>query len=61
MRFTGDTTKHVNAQLFAWDAYEKGVDVHPLGEPTKLELLQKDYEGKKDEFKEKGKQSILEK
>jgi pre-mRNA-processing factor SLU7 len=51
----------VNAQLFAWDAYEKGVDVHPLGEPTKLELLQKDYEGKKDEFKEKGKQSILEK
>ncbi|CAH0552898.1 unnamed protein product [Brassicogethes aeneus] len=61
VRFTGDTTKHLNAQLFAWDAYEKGVDVHLLAEPTKLELLQKEYEQKKEQFKGKIQNNILEK
>lgn len=60
VRFTGDTRKHAKAQLFAWEAYEKGVDVHLLAEPTKLELLQKDYEQKKEEFKHKGQMSVLE-
>jgi pre-mRNA-processing factor SLU7 len=61
VRFTGDTTKHASAQLFAWEAYERGVDVHLLAEPTKLELLQKEYEKKKDQFKSKVQGSILEK
>lgn len=61
VRFTGDTRKHAKAQLFAWEAYEKGVDVHLLAEPTKLELLQKDYEQKKDEFKYQGQQDVLQK
>ncbi|XP_019864689.2 pre-mRNA-splicing factor Slu7 [Aethina tumida] len=61
VRFTGDTTKHATAQLFAWEAYEKGVDVHLLAEPTKLELLQKEYEQKKDQFKGKIQDNILEK
>lgn len=51
VRFSGDTTKHATAQLFAWEAHGKGVDVHLLAEPTKLELLQKEYEKKKEEFK----------
>lgn len=51
MRFTGDTTKHTTAQLFAWEAHGKGVDVHLLAEPTKLELLQKEYDKKKEQFK----------
>lgn len=59
VRFTGDTQKHSTAQLFAWEAYEKGVDVHLLAEPTKLELLQKDYEQKKDEFKHRVQQNVL--
>ncbi|XP_044258037.1 pre-mRNA-splicing factor Slu7 [Tribolium madens] len=61
VKFTGDTTKHASAQLFAWEAYEKGVDVHLLAEPTKLELLQKEYEKKKEQFKSKVQGSILEK
>jgi len=61
VRFTGDTMRHGKAQLFAWEAYEKGVDVHPLGEPTKLEVLQKEYEKKKEEFKLKGKEHIIDK
>ena len=51
VRFSGDTTKHSQAQLFAWEAHGKGVDVHLLAEPTKLELLQKEYDKKKEQFK----------
>lgn len=60
VRFTGDTQKHSVAQLFAWEAYEKGVDVHLLAEPTKLEMLQKEYEKKKDQFKSQAQGSVLE-
>ncbi|XP_018328374.1 pre-mRNA-splicing factor Slu7 [Agrilus planipennis] len=60
VRFTGDTTKHAKAQIFAWEAHEKGVDIHLLAEPTKLELLQKEYEEKKQEFKSKVQESVLE-
>ncbi|XP_049780762.1 pre-mRNA-splicing factor Slu7 [Schistocerca cancellata] len=61
VRFTGDTQKHSVAQLFAWEAYEKGVDVHLLAEPTKLEMLQHEYEKKKEQFKSQAQGSILEK
>ncbi|CAH0391152.1 unnamed protein product [Bemisia tabaci] len=61
VRFSGDTRKHATAQLFAWDAHEKGVDVHLLAEPTKLEKLRTEYEAKKDEFKHQIQKSVLEK
>uniref|UniRef100_A0A1I8MTI7 Pre-mRNA-splicing factor SLU7 n=1 Tax=Musca domestica TaxID=7370 RepID=A0A1I8MTI7_MUSDO len=61
VRFSGDTTKHATAQLFAWEAHGKGVDVHLLAEPTKLELLQKEYEKKKEQFKSSTKDHIVEK
>lgn len=60
VRFSGDTRKHARAQLFAWEAYEKGVDVHLLAEPTKLELLQHEYEEKKEEFKHRVQENIIE-
>lgn len=60
IRFSGDTQKHANAQLFAWDAHEKGVDVHLLAEPTKLELLKQEYDKKRDELKDKARDSIIE-
>lgn len=61
MRFSGDTQKHSKAQVFAWEAYEKGVDVHLLAEPTKLELLQKEYDKKKEQFKSLVQDTVLEK
>lgn len=61
VRFTGDTVTQAKAQLFAWDAYEKGVDVSLQAEPTKLELLQKQFVEKKDEFKKKVSDDLLEK
>ncbi|XP_063887096.1 pre-mRNA-splicing factor SLU7-like [Scylla paramamosain] len=61
VRFTGDTVTQAKAQLFAWDAYEKGVDVSLQAEPTKLELLQKQFVEKKEEFKKKVSDDLLEK
>lgn len=59
VRFSGDTQQHANAQLFAWEAHEKGVDVHLLAEPTKLELLKQEYDKKRDELKDKARESII--
>lgn len=47
--------------VFAWEAYEKGSDVHLQADPTKLEVLCKSFKVKKEDFKEEQKKSILEK
>lgn len=60
VRYSGDIQKHAQAQLFAWEAHGKGVDVHVLAEPTKLELLQQEYEKKKDQFKDASKNKVVE-
>ncbi|XP_022080625.1 pre-mRNA-splicing factor SLU7-like [Acanthaster planci] len=60
VRATGDTKEMAKAQLFAWEASDKGTDVHLQAEPTKLELLHKEFKVKKDDFKQNQKGSILE-
>lgn len=61
VRISGDTVEHAKSQMFAWEAGAKGLDVHALAEPTKLEALKKEYTTKKDTFKETAKNSILDK
>ncbi|XP_054717231.1 pre-mRNA-splicing factor SLU7-like [Uloborus diversus] len=61
IRYTGDTSKHSKTQLFAWQAYEKGVEVNLLAEPTKAELLHQEFDVKKEEVKESIKGGIVEK
>ncbi|KAG8439098.1 hypothetical protein GDO86_005346 [Hymenochirus boettgeri] len=61
VRYTGDTISMAQTQLFAWEAYEKGSDVHLQADPTKLEVLAKSFKVKKEDFKEDQKKSILEK
>ncbi|KAM5172226.1 pre-mRNA-splicing factor SLU7 isoform 1-T2 [Mantella aurantiaca] len=61
VRYTGDTINMAQTQLFAWEAYEKGSDVHLQADPTKLEVLCKSFKVKKEDFKEEQKKSILEK
>lgn len=51
---------HVLSAVFAWEAYEKGSEVHLQADPTKLELLHQSYKVKKDDFKDKQKETILE-
>ena len=45
--------------VFAWEAYEQGSDVHLQADPTKLELLHKTYNIKKEGYKEDQKEGIL--
>lgn len=47
--------------MFAWEAYEKGADVHLQADPTKLELLHKEYRVKKGKFEQDKKLSVLDK
>lgn len=47
--------------VFAWEAYDKGSEVHLQADPTKLELLYKSFKVKKEDFKAQQKESILEK
>ena len=61
VRISGDTVTHAQSTMFAWDASRKGLDVHVLAEPTKLEVLKKEFEKKKGEFKSEVNKSILEK
>ncbi|KAI1238881.1 hypothetical protein IHE44_0011972 [Lamprotornis superbus] len=60
IRYTGDTISMAQAQLFAWEAYDKGSEVLLQADPTKLELLYKSFKVKKEDFKAQQKESILE-
>ncbi|XP_044220276.1 pre-mRNA-splicing factor SLU7 [Thunnus albacares] len=60
-RYSGDTITMAQTQLFAWEAYERGSEVHLQADPTKLELLHRSFKVKKEDFKEKQRESILEK
>ena len=60
VRFSGDAEEFAKKQLFAWEAYEKGTDVHLQADPTKLELLSKEFQNRRDQFKKNVKDSVLE-
>ena len=51
---------HLTHTVFAWEAYEHGTDIHPLADPTKLEVMNKEFRVKKESFKGEQQQSILE-
>ena len=48
------------SSVFAWEAYEHGNDIHPLADPTKLEVMHKEFQVNKNEFQSEQKQSVLE-
>uniref|UniRef100_A0A0K0CY75 Pre-mRNA-splicing factor SLU7 n=1 Tax=Angiostrongylus cantonensis TaxID=6313 RepID=A0A0K0CY75_ANGCA len=45
--YTGEVVEANEAQVFAWQARCKGIDVHALAEPTKLEALKKEFNKEK--------------
>ena len=60
-RYTGDVKDMARMQKFAWDAYERGVDVNLQADPTRAALLHKEYEKKKEQVKTSVKKGVLEK
>jgi pre-mRNA-processing factor SLU7 len=61
VRYSGETSTFAKSQMFAWEAYEKGVDVHQQADPTKLELLHKEYKERKEQYAKNVKANVLEK
>lgn len=61
VRFSGDAHQFASKQVFAWEAYEHGTDVHLQADPTKLELLAQEVQKRKEDFKSTAKDSILSK
>jgi pre-mRNA-processing factor SLU7 len=59
MRFTGETRNMTETMVFAWQAAERGNDVHLQANPSQAEFLYKEYLKKKDEVHERQKSSIL--
>ncbi|KAM4784318.1 LOW QUALITY PROTEIN: pre-mRNA-splicing factor SLU7-like [Cyanocitta cristata] len=61
VRYTGDSISMAQTQFLAWEAYDKGSEVHLQADPTKLELLYKSFKVKKEDFKAQQTERILEK
>ncbi|MFH4983453.1 hypothetical protein AB6A40_010162 [Gnathostoma spinigerum] len=61
IRYTGEVVEANEAQVFAWQARCKGIDVHALAEPTKLEAMKKEFSTQKLRAKDEQKEKLLEK
>lgn len=60
-RYGGDSIKMAQKNVFAWSAADKGADVHMQADPTKLELMHKQYAEKRDNFEANQREGILSK
>jgi pre-mRNA-processing factor SLU7 len=60
-RYTGDVGGFARTQVFAWDAADRGQEVHPLADPSQAELLHKNFEARKSALREEQKKRILDK
>ncbi|KAI8993021.1 pre-mRNA-splicing factor SLU7 [Trametes punicea] len=59
LRYSGEAPEVQKLQLFAWNAAQRGNDVHINALPTQGQLLHKEYLKKKEELKDTTKVSIL--
>ena len=61
VRYSGDVSKVAERQLFAWEAADKGANIHLQADPTKAELMHKNFKVNKEGFKEQQRESLLDK
>ncbi|KAK5964821.1 Pre-mRNA-splicing factor SLU7 [Trichostrongylus colubriformis] len=61
IRYTGEVVEANEAQVFAWQARCKGIDVHALAEPTKLEALKKEFNKEKSSTDNEQRKALLSK
>ncbi|CAF2119501.1 unnamed protein product [Rotaria magnacalcarata] len=60
VRYSGDAKHFAKSQIFAWEAADKGVSIHTQADPTKLELLNKEFHEKKNQFIKTVEQQLIE-
>ena len=61
VRYSGDARSMASTQMFAWQAEERGQNVHLQADPTRLELMHRHYKGAKTRLVEERKSLLLEK
>jgi pre-mRNA-processing factor SLU7 len=61
VRYSGEANKFAKSQMFAWEASDKGVEIHQQADPTKLEILHKEFKNRYEEYAKNVKQTVLEK
>eukprot|EP01087_Luapelamoeba_hula_P011723 TRINITY_DN3224_c0_g1_i1.p1 TRINITY_DN3224_c0_g1~~TRINITY_DN3224_c0_g1_i1.p1 ORF type:complete len:639 (-),score=171.16 TRINITY_DN3224_c0_g1_i1:59-1975(-) len=59
VRRTGDYVTFGQAQQFAWQAYDKGQEVHLQASPSQAELMYSQFKGKKQELVDLQKEAVL--
>ena len=60
VRYSGDAGDFARSQIFAWEASEKGVSIHTQADPTKLELLNREFHDKKNQFVKTVQEKLIE-
>lgn len=50
--YTGDVREHARTSVFAWEAADRGQEVHPVADPSQAEMLRKKFDDKKTTLKE---------
>ncbi|KAJ0397760.1 hypothetical protein ATCC90586_005148 [Pythium insidiosum] len=61
VRHSGDAARLAATQLFAWEAYAKGAEIHPQATPSQAEFLRKQFEERKAALEKEKARSILDK
>jgi len=61
IRYSGDTIRVANQQLYEFEAYERGQTVHMQAMPTQAERLHKQFEGKKEGLVDETKNDLFDK
>jgi pre-mRNA-processing factor SLU7 len=61
VRYSGDTQELNKLSLYAWDAYDKGQEIHMQAAPSQAQYLHASFHVKKQQLTEKTKTSILDK
>jgi len=60
-RLSGQALEFKQLNLHAWEAFEKGQDIHMQAAPSQAELLYKSFKIKKEKLKSETKEKIMEK
>jgi len=58
-RMSGDTRKFIELQLYSFEAYEKGQEIHQQAAPSQAELLHQEFKKKKDNQKKSQRDAII--
>ena len=60
VRYSGQTREVAELNVLAWEAAERGQELHMLGAPSQAELVLKEFKERKTKLKTENKSSVVE-